>query len=439
MAESGAFGHSRRISDSAITAVQDHALYQQLLGITAPWRARSVEVNRKEGEILIHLDTDETSIPLCPTCGAPAPVHDHRERRWRHLDTVQFRTILIARVPRVSCPLHGIHGISVPWAEQNARFTALCEALVIDWSLESSLSAVARMLKLTWDQVSGIQDRAVERGLARRERQKPVRIGVDETSFQKHHEYVTVVCDVDAPKGTGVLFVADDRKEASLAPFFEQTGAWGRHGIEHVAMDMHQPFINATRAALADADSRIVFDKFHVAKHLGDAVNDVRIAEHRALRAKGDHRLTGTKYAFLRNTDALTSHARQTLAALKDSGLKVARAWAIKEMAMDLWRYTSRAWAEKAWTRRYGWAIRSRLEPIMRVARMIKAHWDGVMNAVTSDTTNARSESLNSCIQWIKRKACGFRNRDRFRTAIYFHLGRLDLYPESLKFAHTNS
>ena len=135
----------------------------------------------------------------------------------------------------------------------------------------------------------------------------------------------------------------------------------------------------------------------------------------------------------------MSSHTRSLLSGLKDSGLKVARAWAIKEMAMDLWGYTSRAWAEKAWTRWYGWAIRSRLKPIMAAARTIKAHWEGVMNAVTSNTTNALAESLNSRIQWIKGKACGFRNRDRFRTAIYFHLGGLDLYPESLKLAHTNS
>ena len=336
MAESGAFGHSRRISDYAITAVQDHALYQQLLGITAPWRVRSVEVNRKEGEILIHLDTDETSIPVCPTCGAPAPVHDHRERRWRHLDTMQFRTMLIARVPRVTCPTHGTHGISVPWAEKKSRFTALFESLVIDWSLESSLSAVGRLLRLSWDQVSGIQARAVARGLARRERQTPVRFGVDETSFQKRHEYVTVVCDLDAPKGAGVLYVADDRKEASLAPFFEHLGQWGRFGVEHVAMDMHQPYITATHKALADAEHKIVFDKFHIAKHLGDAVNAVRLAENRELRAKGDDRLSGTKHMFLRNTDAMSSHTRSVLSGLKDSGLKVARAWPIKEMAMDL-------------------------------------------------------------------------------------------------------
>ena len=106
---------------------------------------------------------------------------------------------------------------------------------------------------------------------------------------------------------------------------------------------------------------------------------------------------------------------------------------------MSLWGYTSRGWARRMWTKWYGWAIRSRLAPIQGVARMIKKHWDGVINAATSSVTNARAEGMNNQIQWIKRKACGFRNRERFRNAIYFHLGGLDLYPESLKSAHTDS
>ena len=124
-------------------------------------------------------------------------------------------------------------------------------------------------------------------------------------------------------------------------------------------------------------------------------------------------------------------------APLRDSRLKVSRAWAIKEAAMLLWGYVRRGWAERMWKRWYQWAIRSRLEPIKRVARMIKNHLDGVLNAIVSGVTNARLEGLNTMIQWLKRSARGFRSRDRFRAAIYFHLGGLDLYPDS--FTHSNS
>ena len=116
----------------------------------------------------------------------------------------------------------------------------------------------------------------------------------------------------------------------------------------------------------------------------------------------------------------------------------MARAWAIKELATRLWDYRSRGWAIRMWRRWYGWAIRSRLEPIKKVARMIKRHWDGVIDAVLSKVTNARSEATNAKIQWIKRLGCGYRNRERFRNAIYFHLGGLDLYPDRLV-THTNS
>jgi transposase len=129
----------------------------------------------------------------------------------------------------------------------------------------------------------------------------------------------------------------------------------------------------------------------------------------------------------------------QAFAPLRDSALKVARAWAIKESAMGLWGYVSRGWAERMWERWYSWAIRSRLEPVKRVARMIQKHWDGVINAATTDVTNARSEGINSKIQWIKRQACGFRNQDRFRNAIYFHLGGLDLYPQALQSTHSKA
>jgi transposase len=347
---------------------------------------------------------------------------------------MQYRTFVIASVPRVECPEHGVVQVAVPWAEKGSHFTALFEALTIDWLQEASFSAVARQLRLSWGAVAGIQERAVRRGLARRDRKAPKRIGVDETSFQKRHEYVTTVNDLD--EGV-VLFVGEDRKQTTLDAFFEDLGEPGCAELEAVAMDMWAPYIASTREYVPDADRKIVFDKFHVAKHLGDAVDQVRRQENKALRAEGDDRLVKTKYRWLQNPDWMSREQWRTFAPLRNSVLKVARAWAIKESAMGLWGYVSRGWATRMWRRWYSWAIRSRLEPVKRVARMIKRHWEGVINAATTDVTNARSEAMNSKIQWIKRQACGFRNRARFRNAIYFHLGGLDLYPDTLKSTHS--
>ena len=415
--------------------MQDRTLYARLLGIEDPWEVTDVTLRLAEDQaVVVRVAMDPSRALQCPRCQAPCSRYDCRERRWRHLDTMQYRTLLVAEVPRVRCDEHGVVQIAVPWAEPGSRFTALFEALVIDWLKEASFTAVARRLSLSWDQVAGIQGRAVRRGLARREKQTPRRIGVDETSFRKHYEYITLVNDLDHDR---VLWVGDDRRKATLSAFYAGLGEQGCAQLESVAMDMWNPYIWATRENVPDADNRIVFDKFHIAQHLGRAVDEVRRAENRELVAQGDHRLKNTKHAWLTNPERMSAERWRGFAPLRDSRLRVARAWAIKESAMMLWNYARRAWAERAWAQWYKWAIRSRLEPIKRVARMIRDCWAGVMNAASRDVTNARSEGMNSKIQWIKRMACGYRNRTRFHNAIYFHLGGLDLYPISLKSSHT--
>ena len=169
-----------------------------------------------------------------------------------------------------------------------------------------------------------------------------------------------------------------------------------------------------------------------MAQHLSQAVDKVRRQEHRVLIEQGDERLTGSKYLWLQNPGNLSIERWDRFAPLRASSLKTARAWAIKEFAMQLWGFRRRAWAHKAWQRWYAWAIRSRLDPIKKVARMIQRHLDGIVNAIVRGITNARAEGINAKIQWIKYTARGFRNRERFRNAIYFHLGGLDLYPTGI-------
>ena len=409
--------------------MRDKELYGKILGVEAPWQVVDVELRLEAGEVLVHLEGEACSELLCPECGEPGKRYDTRSKRWRHLDTCQYRTVLIAEVPRVNCSVHGVRQVRVPWSEPGSRFTALFEALVIDWLQESSTAAVARLLGLSWSSADGIMQRAVERGLQRREPQLPVHVGVDETSFQKRHEYVTVVCDQDEDT---VVYVADGRGRGVLDRFWELFTEDQRAKVESVSMDMWPAYIASTEAAVPDAERKIAFDKFHVAAHLGQAVDQVRRGEHRALWAQGEDTLKGTKYLWLQNPDAMSDERWADLEALRDSALKTARAWAIKELAMSLWRYRTRGWARRAWLRWYSWAIRSQLEPIRRVARMVKRHLEGILNAVVLGVTNARSEAINAKIQWLKYTARGFRNRDRFRNAIYFHLGGLSLYPDSL-------
>jgi len=408
--------------------MQDRELYQKILGIEKPWKVVGVELDVEDREVRVHVAHLEHK-PPCPECGRPCSRYDARTRRWRHLDTCQYPTILVADVPRIQCETHGVLQSRVPWAAVKSKFTALFEALILEWLKVTSVSAVAKLFGLSWEAVDGIMQRAVKRGLQRRRNlllPLPPHLGVDETSFRKRQDYVTVVIDQDADT---VTHIADGRGRDTLDDFFEGFPEYQREAVESVSMDMWKGYIAAVTDAIPGAERKIAFDRFHVAQHMGKAVDQVRRQEHKALRARDINPLTGTRYLWLKNPEFLAGHEFEKLEKLKAGSLKTARAWAIKELSRDLWRYKRRAWARRAWLRWYSWAIRSRLDPVKRVARMVKRHLEGILNAVVLGVTNARSEAVNAKIQWIKYTARGFRNRKRFRNAIYFHLGGLDLSP----------
>lgn len=409
--------------------MRDNDLYAQILGIESPWQVTEVELKSAENEVIVHVMPKAGSSHCCPTCGEDSAGYDSRPRRWRHLDTCQYKTILIAEVPRVSCKAHGVVTVSVPWAEPGSGFTALFEARVIDWLKEATTSGVSRLMGLSWNAIDGIMQRAVERGLSRREEHSVTQIGVDETAFKKRHDYVTVVSDQDS--GT-VLFVGDDRKKATLKSWYEALTDEQREAIKSISMDMWPAFINATLEGLPRAKEKIAFDKFHVAKYLGEAVDKVRRQEHKALMAEGYEDLKGSKHDWLYNPKNMTHQQKSRFKALRDSTLKTARAWAIKELAMSLWHYTSKTWALKAWKRWLSWAVRCRLKPMMDVAKTIKEHLWGILNAIVLKVSNGPAEGINSRIKMIKIRSRGFRNKKRFANAIYFHLGGLDLYPDGV-------
>ena len=166
---------------------------------------------------------------------------------------------------RYKCAAHGVRQIRVPWAEDRSRFTRLFEALAIRVLRETTVAGLAALLRLSWEEAQGIFQRAVARGLARRARE-PVGVrGVDETSFQKRYDYVTVVADLARNR---VLWVGDHRRQETLAAFWATLAPAERAGLEAVVMDLWEPYLAATRAALAEQPAAIVFDRYHVVQHL---------------------------------------------------------------------------------------------------------------------------------------------------------------------------
>ncbi len=199
--------------------------------------------------------------------------------------------------------------------------------------------------------------------------------------------------------------------------------------VEAVAMDMWDPYVASTREHLDESEKKIVYDKYHIAAHLAKAVDQVRRAENKRLLALGDERLTGTKYAWLRHPANFSEDAWREFRALRESDLKTARAWALKETAMRLFDYRRESAARAFFEQWRGWASRSRLTPMVTVARMLTARLENILTYLKHPITNAVSEGLNSRIQWVKATARGFRNQQNFINAIYFHCGKLDLAP----------
>lgn len=408
--------------------MQDTKLFETILGITSPWHISRVELQTEERRVELWLEHEPTRW-RCPECGTELAGFDHAEERtWRHLDTCQFQTHLHAEIPRVQCPTHGVKQVRVPWAEARSRFTLLMERLVIDLILQcSTVKGACAIAAISWDEAWGIMQRAVARGQRRKEARPIPYIGVDEKAFRKGHRYHTVVCDLGR---STVEFVAEDRKTESLAAYFERLTDEQKAALQAVAMDMWEPYIGATRDGLPDGEARIVFDRFHIMREMTKAVDTVRKQEHREfLRAGEDSPLTGTKYVWLFSEERRPEYHADTFATLQALNLKVGRAWAIKEALRTLWTYRQTAAVKRFFKDWYGWAVRSRLEPVKKVAATLKRHLDGVLRFVKHPITNGVAEGLNSKIMSIKRKAGGFRNPANFTTAIYFHCGGLDLYP----------
>jgi len=411
--------------------MQDKELYEKLLGLKAPWHVSDVDLRMEESKVTVRLAHDPLARFPCPECGLEGPTYDHRPRQWRHLDTCGFVTMIEGDIPRVDCPVHGVRQAMVPWAEPGSGFTSLFEALAISWLKVATVKAVSERLKISWDEAWGVMDRAVSRGLSRREDTPIEELAVDETSFQKRHEYVTVL--VDRKNGT-VIDILDDRKKVTLKKWLKANNDRLKE-VRSVSMDMWEPFITAVQETIEGANDKICFDRFHVAGHFGKALDKVRSTEHRELGRNGKSPLTKTKHDWLRTKANNEYKDKRAFLRLTRLNLKTARAWRIKEAANGLWSYTYRGVAERNWKALLGWIARCRLDPVIRVGKMVRNYLWGILNSIMLKVTNAIAESINATIQKIKARACGFRNRARFRTAILFHKGGLSLLPSGILYS----
>jgi len=411
--------------------VQDFQLYQQILGLTKPWQVKQVTLERKSSELRIEVECTER-VWACPDCSERMHVHEWERRRWRHLDSCQYKTIIEADVPRVACPKHGTHTVAVGWAEKFGRFTQLFERLAIDLMKQCSISGACEILRISWDEADGIKQRAVKRGLKRKAPGVPKRLCVDEKSSARGHEYLTIVANAQT-KPITVDFVGEGRTQDSLDAYWQRFTREQLERVEAVAMDMWEPFIQSTLVHVPGAQEKIVHDPFHVAKHMNQAVNDVRKQEHKRLSKTGDDTLKNSRQLWLYGVENLPSSKQARFEEIKDLNLQTSRAWGIKEVLRGFWCCSSVAKASAYFNNWYDWAIRSRLKPVKKVARMCKRHLRNILTFFEHGLTNGPIEGLNNKIQGLIKKAYGYRSKQRFITDIFFHMGGLDLYPANEK------
>lgn len=400
--------------------------YGLLLGVSSPWEVKTVDLKLGEKKVEIELDWQWGLDATCPECGRACSIHDRvPERTWRHLDTMQFVTLIRARTPRANCPEHGVKTMTVPWAAPQGRFTLHFERFAVEVLLASAnVQAGCELLGIGWETAQEIMNRAVARGLERRQLDQLKYLGLDEKSFKRGQSYVTLLTDLERSR---VLEVVEERTTAAAGQLWDCLTPEQKASVEAVAVDMWEPFIQSVQLHVPVAE--VVHDKFHVSKYLNEAVDKVRRQEHKELLAQGDATLTGSRQLWLYNPQNFSPDQAAEFRALRDLNLKVARAWAAKELFTKFWQYQEVGWARRFFKDWFGWVSRSQLKPLIAVARMLKRHLENLLTYLKHPITNAVTEGLNSKIQSLKSAARGFRNFKNYRIRILFFCGKLNLYP----------
>lgn len=400
--------------------MRDIDLFQQALGLVAPWRVVESSFDADRRRLELRIDFERGATFACPRCAAEGcKVHDTDTKTWRHLDFFQHQAYLTARVPRVRCPEHGVHHVAVPWARPGSGFTLLFEALVMALAKQMPIAALAGLVGEHDTRIWRIVHHYVDQARERQDLSGVRRLGVDETSFRRGQDYVTVFADIDR---SAAIFATPGRDAETYKRFVSDLEAHGGQAgqIVEVCQDMSEAFLSGALEQLPDA--QITFDRYHVKAQLTKAVDQVRRAE----RHEHGELLKRSRYLWLRRPQNLNDLQRARLDELLRHPLKTARAyrWMLKfdhvyELPPDEAEHYLRAWCKSV--------RRSRLQPLIDFADMIREYWLGIVRWFESQITNGLLEGLNSLIQAAKRRARGYRSTRNYIAMIYLTVGKLDI------------
>jgi transposase len=339
---------------------------------------------------------------------------------------IRHLLLVIAYTPRrVVCPACGVRVEQVPWADRWSRVTKSLARAVAELARRTDLSTVANQYALPWKTVASIIRRVVAWGLSRR-RKRPLRVlGIDEVSRKKGHKYLTLAYDLERGE---LVWIGKDRTMATLNRFFDELGWRRSRKLQAVCMDMWAPYLDVVRDRAPQAT--VCFDRFHVVRHLNEAVDEVRRSMVRKLSGATRALVKGTRFVLLKNPWNLTPKQKASLSSLVRSNHPLSRAWYLKEDFQRFWDYVREGWARRHLDQWLWWASHSRLDPFKDFARMIRKHKAGILAWTRQRISNGALEGMNNKVKLVSHRSYGFRNDDRYIEAIYHNCGALPLPTE---------
>ena len=343
--------------------------------------------------------------PRCSECGRKCAGYDRiRGRRWRHLDLAGMTLHLRYDTRRVDCPDCGVKVEQLPWAETSSWFTRPFEDHVGYVAQRCDKTTVGATMRIAWETVGAIIQRVVARHRDRDLLDGLTHIGVDELSYRRHHEYITVV--VDHTHGH-VIWAKPGKNADTLKAFFDELGTERCAKLEAVTIDMSGAYIKAVTECSPQA--QIVFDRFHVQRMVQDAVDEVRRDEVRAATSVDEKKqLKGTRWPLLKNFWNLSLFDSNRLSSLQRDNKRLYRAYLLKEALVGVLDCRYEVLARKKLDEWVRWARRSRLEPFKRVAATVRDHAEGILAYVRSGLSNGRTEGLNGKARTLTRRSYGF-------------------------------
>lgn len=398
--------------------------FDLLLALEDEWQVEDVSANYKTEEVTIEIKYVGQRAE-CPESSEMCSIYDHAsERRWRHLDTLQFKTYISCRLPRVRNKEGKVITVTPPWASKHERHTYLFEHAVIDLLLATkNQSRTAELLRCGFGIVNRIIHVSSARGLSRRNIGEAVleHLSIDEKSFKKGHRYISVLSD---PTSGCVIDVEEGRTKEAVRNLLDNSlTEQQQESVRTISMDMWKAYISVTKEKLPNAE--VTHDRFHLVKYLNEAIDKVRRRE-----VKTNDELKHSRYALLKNECNLTEKQRIKFEAIRKANYQVSKAWEVRENFKALFnKETDRHKGFIIFCRWTQDAVNRQIKEVTKVTDMFNNHLSGVVNALISNFTNAMAERLNGKIQELKLSARGYRTFKNFRSAILFFHGGLSLYP----------